>query len=75
MQNPYCGIANTSLDKMRKGSCEFVCSPARRSRIHAEDTTERGNPFAEFMSSIGAEDIDVTTHADDSPQTIRSEST
>ena len=71
IQNPFLGIANTALDKMHKFAAEFGMTPSSRSRISVADAPTNGDPFAEFMAGLGAEEIDVTTCADDTPQTIR----
>lgn len=76
IQNPYVGIANTALDQMRKFAVEFGMTPSSRSRISVTDGPTSGDPFAEFMASIGgADEIDVTNHGDNTPQTIRATST
>jgi len=62
IQNPYVGIANTALDQMRKFAVEFGMTPSSRSRISTADGPTSGDPFADFMASIGAaEDL---THDD-----------
>jgi P27 family predicted phage terminase small subunit len=75
IQNPHVGIANTALDQMRKFAVEFGMTPSSRSRINVADAPTSGDPFAEFMASIGgADEIDVTTDAD-APTTVRATST
>jgi len=75
INSPYVSIANTALALMHKFATEFGFSPASRTKVNVTDAPTSGDPFAEFMSSLGANEIDVTTHADDTPTTIRATST
>ena len=56
IQNPYAAIANTAIDQMRKFASEFGMTPASRSRLSVGTPTS-ADPFTEFMTSIGAEEI------------------
>ncbi len=58
IQNPYVGIANTALDQLRKWATEFGMTPAARSRIHVEAPDEQTDPFAAFMATLGADEVD-----------------
>lgn len=73
IQNPYLGVANTALDQMRKFLIEFGMTPSARSRIHAsgDGGSNPGDAFSEFMQTIGAGDIDVTTYDDSETQLLR----
>jgi len=67
VQNPYVGIANTSLDIMRKFAVEFGMTPSSRSRISvAESKSPSTDAFTEFMTSLGATDPDEGPHDSDS---------
>jgi P27 family predicted phage terminase small subunit len=57
IQNPYCGLANTSVDQMRKFAVEFGLTPASRSRLHVEPKDKVADPFEAFMAGIGAADL------------------
>jgi P27 family predicted phage terminase small subunit len=72
IQNPYVGIANTSLDIMRKFSSEFGLTPASRTRLHVEPTATEQDPFEAFMREIGASE--VTTNDTTEDDTVRNES-
>lgn len=47
IQNPYIAISNKAIDKMRGLLSEFGMSPATRSRVKAEETTD--DPVEEFL--------------------------
>ncbi len=64
--NPYVGIANSSLNQMRKYLVEFGMTPASRSRIHVDPSTQHEDPFEAFMSGIGANDITQPSPTGDS---------
>lgn len=58
VQNPYVGIANTSLDQMRKFLVEFGMTPASRSRLSVADGYDKSeDAFETFMKGIGGADI------------------
>lgn len=57
VQNPYVGIANTSLDQMRKFLIEFGMTPASRARLSVEAAPKSADAFADFMSSIGGDEV------------------
>lgn len=56
IQNPYVGIANRSLELMAKFLTEFGLTPASRTRLSVDSGGTGGDPFSEFMNSIGATD-------------------
>jgi P27 family predicted phage terminase small subunit len=58
IQNPHVSIANTALDSMRKFIVEFGMSPASRSRL-TTGTAEPTDVFAEFMQTLGADEVGV----------------
>jgi P27 family predicted phage terminase small subunit len=70
IQNPYVGVANTALDHLRKFASEFGMTPSSRSRINVSSTPSAGDPFADFMAHLGAEEIDMTLDADSSPKVL-----
>lgn len=57
IQNPYVGVANTALDHLRKFASEFGMTPSSRSRINVSSAPTAGDPFSDFMASLGAEDM------------------
>lgn len=57
IQSPYVGIANVSIDIMRKFLVEFGMTPASRTRISSDAPPTSTDPFSEFMASIGGADI------------------
>jgi len=77
IQNPYVGIANTSLQMMHRFLIEFGLSPSSRSRISVEAAPKSADPFTEFMASIGGAGVDgaeVIFDNDEAEQDIRAES-
>jgi hypothetical protein len=72
------GIANTSLDQMRKFLVEFGMTPASRSRLSVADGDDKNeDAFETFMKGIGGADItygnsDPTDHGQ---KNIRGKST
>lgn len=64
IQNPYVSVANTALDHMRKFAIEFGLTPASRTRLQVSPDHGSGDPFADFMASIGAADLDIDDHAE-----------
>jgi P27 family predicted phage terminase small subunit len=65
--NPYVGIANTSLEQMRRWAVEFGMTPSARSRIHVENpggNGGNGDAFTDFMRGIGAMDEPEEDHED-----------
>jgi len=56
IQSPYIGVANTALDHLRKFASEFGMTPSSRSRINVSSAPTTGDPFSDFMASLGAED-------------------
>ncbi len=54
MQNPFVGVANTSLDQMRKFAIEFGLTPASRSRLNVDPAPAKDS-FEAFMAGIGAD--------------------
>ena len=67
--NPYLGVANVALDKMRAFCTEFGMTPASRTRIQAE-TPSTTDPFESFMASIGGADIEAREISNDNEETI-----
>lgn len=66
IQNPYLGIAHTSLDFIRKWASEFGLTPASRTRLSVVGTgTTSGDPFEEFMRGIDGGDVTATDTNDD----------
>jgi len=54
VQNPFVGVANTSLDQMRKFAVEFGLTPSSRSRLHVDPAPAKDS-FESFMAGIGAD--------------------
>lgn len=54
VSNPHVGIANTTLDQMRRFLIEFGMTPASRSRIHVEAPGEE-DPFDAFVKGLDNE--------------------
>jgi len=54
VQNPYVGIANTSLDIMRKFATEFGMTPSSRSRISVE-SAQGGDPLADLQQEFDSD--------------------
>lgn len=52
IRNPYISIANHAMDTMRKYGTEFGLSPASRTRLSSEGTTQSVDPFDEFMQGL-----------------------
>jgi P27 family predicted phage terminase small subunit len=48
IQNPLIGIANTSMEHMRKFLIEFGMTPASRSKVSAKKTKKKKDAWAEF---------------------------
>lgn len=74
IQNPYVTIANTAMGNMHKFATEFGLTPSSRSRIQVEPQKTDPDPFAEFMKSIGANEIDAEELRRDSDDVLPSSS-
>ena len=48
-QSPWVGIANTSLDHMRRFMIEFGMTPSSRARVKTEPVQQE-DPFEQFMA-------------------------
>ena len=48
IQNPLIGIANTSMEHMRKFLIEFGMTPSSRSKVSAKKTKKKKDAWAEF---------------------------
>jgi P27 family predicted phage terminase small subunit len=55
--NPFLGVRNRALDLIRQFSIEFGLTPAARTRLSVDPATQAADPFEEFMSSIGGDEI------------------
>jgi P27 family predicted phage terminase small subunit len=67
VQNPYVGIANTSMDQMRRFAVELGLTPASRSRLHVEADGQSADPFEAFMAGIGAVETAPQTTGEPEP--------
>lgn len=48
IQNPLIGIANTSMEHMRKFLIEFGMTPSSRSKVSAKKRKKKKDPWSEF---------------------------
>lgn len=67
VQNPYVGVANTSMDQMRRFAVELGLTPASRSRLHVEADGQSTDPFEAFMADIGAVETAQETTGEPEP--------
>lgn len=65
IQNPYVGVANTALDHLRKFASEFGMTPSSRSRINVDAPKKSEDPFADFMNSIGGNEVNFNDKESD----------
>jgi P27 family predicted phage terminase small subunit len=69
VQNPFVGIANTALDQMRKFLIEFGLTPASRSRISLDLSTNTAeDSFDAFMRSAPSLDSDQSDDQSEATQ-------
>lgn len=67
--HPLIGISNAAAKLMKEYLVEFGLTPASRTRLTVDTAPASADPFSEFMSSLGAEDV-TETIADDIEETI-----
>lgn len=59
VQNPYVGIANTSLQLMHRFATEFGLTPSSRVRLSVDAAPpSSGDAFTDFMAALGAGDTE-----------------
>ena len=77
IQNPHVGVANTALQIMHRFLIEFGMTPSSRARLSVEAAPKSADPFTEFMSSIGGDEVagtEMTFNDEEADADIRAES-